>query len=103
VFRYTFDLDEWPSTHFNDSYQLRPFKGNIFLIHKYYNQVFPEDEFKLLEDLKETEMELLDGKIHKIRYSINLLTMLGSYIQTVPKEKGSGLEKRFMNEDASLL
>jgi hypothetical protein len=31
-FREPFDLDEWPTNHYNDEEALRPFNGNYFLL-----------------------------------------------------------------------
>lgn len=36
VFRYTFEVDEWPTNHHNDAEELRPFNENIFLLNKFY-------------------------------------------------------------------
>jgi hypothetical protein len=53
VFRYTFEVDEWPINHYNDKEELRPFNDNIFLLNKFYKQVFPEQEFTPIEELSE--------------------------------------------------
>jgi len=53
VFNHEFDYDEWPSTHYNSEDCLRPYNDNIFMIMKHYRTVFPEDEFRSMEELGE--------------------------------------------------
>jgi hypothetical protein len=50
IFVFNFDLDEWPSSHFNPDWHLRAFNENIFMIRKHYRTVFPEDEFDPMGD-----------------------------------------------------
>ena len=45
IFHYTFDFDEWPSTHTNDKKYIRPYNDSVFSLRKNYNKVFHEEEF----------------------------------------------------------
>lgn len=83
VFRLQFDLDEWPTNHFNDSTELRPFNDNIFLLNKFYESVFPEPEFKSIDDLSEEQKQKMASKVNKIVYSCNLLPMIGGHYAKV--------------------
>ena len=49
IFNFQFDLDEWPSTHYNNTECFRPFNHNIFTIRNHYKTVFPENEFAIIE------------------------------------------------------
>ena len=73
VFNYEFDLDEWPSTHFNDEEYLRPYNENLFDLRKHYKTVFPEDDFQTLEELSEKNIKHESSKVFKIKYSLNIL------------------------------
>jgi hypothetical protein len=42
VFRFSFDYDEWPSTHSDEKTYLRPFNGSLFDIRTQYRNIFPE-------------------------------------------------------------
>ena len=86
IFCYSFDYDDWPSTHINDSVLVRPFNGNSLDLRAAYNEVFSEEIFKALTE--EEEELYSSNKIHKIRYRINMLPVLGEYmVHTGPKEK----------------
>jgi hypothetical protein len=83
VFTVPFDFDEWPQTHFNDEQAIRPYNGSFFHLRFQYNNVFPEENFRSLEDILQDPEKSLDfdsTRIKKIRYSINLLLQSGMYI-----------------------
>ena len=103
VFSWNFDLDEWPSTHNNPQEELRPFNQNLFLLRQHYKTVFPEDEFIPLDEQKTTGVKVDNSKVYKIKYSLNLLPSIGTYLhkETDPytKQETSCLK----NEDINLL
>ena len=103
VFNYEFDLDEWPSTHNNPQEELRPFNQNLFLLRQHYKTVFPEDEFIPLDEQKNDSVKVDNSKVYKIKYSLNLLPSIGTYLhkETDPytKQETSCLK----NEDINLL
>lgn len=45
IFNYTFDFDEWPSQHTDNTKHLRSYNGSIFDIRDHYKTVFHEDRF----------------------------------------------------------
>lgn len=73
IFNYEFDLDEWPSTHYNDEEYLRPYNENLFDLRKHYKTVFPEEDFRSLDEIIESGEKLDSNKVFKIKYSLNLL------------------------------
>jgi len=79
VFNYEFDLDEWPSSHFNPDECLRPFNENLFMIRKHYRTVFPENDFTPLDEIT-NDQKLESSKIYKIKYSVNMLPAIGTYL-----------------------
>jgi len=59
IFNYEFDYDDWPSTHNNQSEELRPFNENLFQLREHYKTVFPEKEFNSIDEQnKEKEKEV---------------------------------------------
>ena len=103
IFNMNFDYDEWPGAHTNDESILRPYNESLFQIRKHYRTVFPEDEFKTLQEQKEeNEGEEIDvDKVFKIKYSINILPGVGEYIIDSDPENGGC--KTLVNTDANLL
>jgi hypothetical protein len=55
----------------------RPYNNSIYSIRQNYKTVFPEEEF---DDIFEVAEEISSEKIFKIRYSINLLSMVGQHV-----------------------
>ena len=45
VFCYTFDFDEWPSTHTDKNDYMRPYNDTIFDLRYNYTKVFHEEHF----------------------------------------------------------
>ena len=83
VFSFSFDLDEWPTSHFNPDELIRPFNVNIFQIRKHYSTIFPEEEFEPMDSIEDNSADKKSfdsSKIYKIKYSINLLPSLGTHI-----------------------
>jgi hypothetical protein len=76
---------------------IRPFNGNVFLIGKYYNEVFPEKEFTPIDSLSFEEQQNLKS-VNKINYSINMLPMAGRHVEF--KECGT---KKIINPDVDFL
>ena len=78
IFCYTFDYDEWPSTHTIDDEVMRPYNGSIFELRFKYDQIFQDIEHEReQEDIEEVDSR----KIFKVSYSINMLPMLGEYVK----------------------
>jgi len=103
IFNMNFDYDEWPGAHTNDESILRPYNESLFQIRKHYRTVFPEDEFKTLQEQKEeNEGEEIDvDKVFKIKYSINILPGVGEYI--IDSDPENGGRKTLVNTTANLL
>ena len=80
VFSYEFDLDQWPTSHYNNAEEKRDYNDNIFLIGRHYETVFPEVEFIPIDVLSPEDQERL-GLLHKVQYSVNLLPMLGAHYE----------------------
>lgn len=95
IFNHEFDYDDWPSTHNNQSEELRPFNENLFQLREHYKTVFPEKEFNSIDDQnKEKDKQVQGGissffskgeknttnKVYKIKYALNLLPSIGTYI-----------------------
>lgn len=78
VFNYTFDYDEWPSTHPVREYYSRPYNGNLFKIRNKYREIFPEDKFA---EPNEDAAEAPNTKIFKISYKANILIQSGEYCE----------------------
>jgi hypothetical protein len=55
IFNYEFDFDDWPSTHNNQSEELRPYNENLFMLRHHYKTVFPEKEFRSIDEQKEKD------------------------------------------------
>ena len=53
IFCYTFDYDDWPSTHTDDSTLVRPFNGNSLDLRSAYRDIFHEERFRILEEHEE--------------------------------------------------
>ena len=45
IFTVTYDYDEWPGNHVNDTECLRGYSGSFFHLRHHYKTVFPEEEF----------------------------------------------------------
>lgn len=68
----SFDYDDWPQTHTNDAREIKPFNDSIFKVGQLYSKVFQH----LAEDEPNQEVarRSISSKVHKIKYSLNLLT-----------------------------
>ena len=97
IFCYQFDYDEWPSSHNDDSYQIRPYNGGIFELRMKYYDVFPEEKFKILTELEEDAIE--SDSLHKIKYKMNMLSCLDEHVVEDP-ETG---KISFGNENVSMI
>ena len=80
VFNHEFDMDEWPANHYNPTECTRAYNENFFLIGNDYNKVFPEKNYLSFDDMGPAETAALSGKIHKIKYYVNLLPSVGMYL-----------------------
>lgn len=50
VFSFSFDYDEWPTNHKNDTACMRPYFNNIFELRNNYKTCFPEPEFAIVDE-----------------------------------------------------
>ena len=81
IFSYQFDYDEWPGTHTNENEYIRPYNRSIFDIHNYYKEVFPEEEFaEIFDSDGNTTSDIETNKIYKIKYELNVLPCIGTYV-----------------------
>ena len=71
VFAFTYDYDEWPTTHTDPETYIRPYNGSIFHLRNEYRTIFHEDRFKAIKDNEDS------SKVFKVNYSINLLPQIG--------------------------
>jgi|TARA_B110000285_G_C14943642_1_gene523271 hypothetical protein len=65
IFCYSFDYDEWPSTHTDSDEYMRPYNGSIFDLRTSYRQIFHEARFRIDP---ETEASLDSSKFYKVSY-----------------------------------
>jgi hypothetical protein len=40
IFSHSFDFDEWPSTHPDDSFKMKPYNSSLFELRYLYNNIF---------------------------------------------------------------
>jgi hypothetical protein len=105
IFVFNFDLDEWPSSHFNPDEHLRAFNENIFMIRKHYRTVFPEEEFDPMndDDGGQKTKKYDSTKVYKIKYSINMLPYIGTYLHKEIDPYTKEETREMANEDVNLL
>jgi len=100
VFSWNFDLDEWPTSHSCEEELIRPMNESIFQIRKHYKTVFPEDEFRIMDDEDENGSS---GKMFKIKYSLNLLPKIGAYYHKKQDPYTRTWERHIANNDVNVL
>ena len=49
IFRITFDYDDWPGTHTDEAFELRPYNKSFFHLRYFYKEVFPEEQFESID------------------------------------------------------
>lgn len=65
IFCYTFDLEEWPSSHMNKDHVMKPYNNSLFDLRQHYQSVFPE--FEKIDQNIEVDFGTIDtSKIYKI-------------------------------------
>jgi len=99
VFCMEFDYDEWPGNHTDDTACIRPYSASIFHLRYHYRDVFPEPEFAL-QDNKEGSAKIDASKAYKIKYRLNLLPVVGQYLQEEREDKANASLK---NDDVALM
>lgn len=80
IFSFDFDYDEWPGSHNNDGLYRRPYNKSIFDLRHNYKEVFPEAN---LDDILDENGMMKDKsitKVVKIKYTLNMLPEIGTYI-----------------------
>lgn len=115
VFKMEIKCDEWPQIHTNDKSYLRPYNGSLFTVHENYKTCFPEKEFEKLNDdgalnsssndssalaslMNMMSFSKVDkSKIFKIKYDLNLIPQIGSYIRV------RGGVNEYINENTSIM
>ena len=104
IFRYDFDYDEWPGNHNNEQTLLRPYNESLYAIRRHYSTVFPEKEFEDIINEDGSQKDNVESdKIFKIKYTINLLPCIGSYIEEFQNENGEAAEKIVRNADVKFM
>lgn len=99
VFCFTFDYDEWPSSHTDKETYLRPYNESLFKVRDHYRKVFYEPEFRSIDEIIKENPEKFDmTKVYKIKYQVNLLPSIGEYI--VQAEDGAQSQ---VNEGMSIM
>lgn len=97
IFKITFDYDDWPGIHTDDSKLIRPYTDSYFNIRFHYNTCFPEEEYASIEG-----KDVGGEQVFKIKYSINLLPSIAIYINKHQNPDGSE-EFTVENEDVSIV
>lgn len=95
VFSVNIDFDQWPGSHENDKYLIKPYNGSFFDLRHNYREIFPE----LCKEQDKGQKKNQKGKkqkVYKISYSINLLPSIGEYILMEKNEQGE-MEKIVVN------
>lgn len=85
IFKMPFDFDEWPSNHTDNSYQIRPYNFNFFSIRNHYKDVFVGEEFEPIEG-----KDIGNAPVYKIKYSINLLPIIGEHCMLNEDDEDEG-------------
>ena len=75
VFKLDFDYDEWPQTHTNYDKIIQPYNGSMFQLIDKYDQTFGEELAK--DKYRVTGKK----KMYKMKYTLNILPMIGEYLQ----------------------
>jgi hypothetical protein len=99
VFFFTFDYDEWPSTHTNRDSIIRPYNHSIFSIRQHYLTTFPEASFERPE---EGQDRIDTSKIFKINYTCNLLPYICSHLELKPDKFGK-MTETWVNDSYDVL
>ena len=85
IFSEQFDFDEWPGTHWNDEEIMKPYSGSIFRLRNEYKKIFPGSDFDPMPDEDDEpahKKKKYDAKkVYKIEYRVNMLPMLGMYVE----------------------
>ena len=100
VFFFTFDYDEWPSTHTNKQRVIRPYSHSIFSIRQHYLTTFPEISFE--RPSEEDQSKTDTSKIYKLNYTINLLPLVTSHLQ-MRANKDKDIVETWVNTDYDVL
>ena len=95
IFNVSFDFDDWPGSHPNDSKSIKAYNGSYFDIRLMYLDIFGYGEDFAPDAANKVKDK---SKIYKIKYSVNLLGQCGMYVTT----NGDG-EIEIVNEDVNLM
>lgn len=77
VFSHSLEYEEWPSVHRCPQECIRPYNGNLFMMRKDYQTVFPEEQFSI----ENTGKAAASKKLHKLVYQVNFLPTVGTYVE----------------------
>ena len=61
VFSFSFDYDEWPTNHKNDTACMRPYFHSIFTLRNHYKTCFPEPEFAPIDEFSKKQQNNKDN------------------------------------------
>ena len=86
---------------------MRPYNGSIFKLRNNYSTILPGDAFAPIDDEDDDsgrpKKKTDSSKIYKIQYSVNLLPMLGMYVETSKGIYTGDLTMTVVNPDVNLL
>lgn len=105
VFCFSFDFDDWPSTHDNDGSYLRPYNDSLFSLRykSTYESIFPGEEFEDIVDEEGNQREDIEtNKVYKIKYTVNILPALSEHCVMEYDEEGK-LQKVLKNEGINIM
>ena len=87
IFRYKIDFEEWPETHTNRTYCLRPFNTNIFELRHQYTAIFEDIGYhnpnEKHEDADGGHYHQTTKKLFKVEFTVNLLPNVSFYYELV--------------------
>ena len=95
IFCYSFDYDEWPSTHYHQESYIRAYNSSIFDLRYKYREIFHEDKFAVQTDQD-------SRKVYTVNYRINMIPMLGEHVEHI-EHGADNNELKLVNEGLSLI
>ena len=91
IFNYTFDFDDWPGAHTDDSECLRPYNDSIFVLRHHYMTVFHDIGYDVEKKKEHGQRDTTIVK--KIKYNLNLLPSISEYVFNDP-DSGKSIQKK---------
>ena len=100
VFVNEIECEGWPATHINDEECLRPYNENMFLIMHDYRVVYPEEDFKPMDENDDSMKDT--SKLVKIKYTINILPSMGYHMSRTKCPYTGAIMSEFKNSDINI-